>query len=56
MVDYIVNHWVEISALVLAVMKAADILADLTPTEVDNQIVAKVRKLLKLVALKNPNK
>lgn len=49
--DLILNHWADIAELVLAVLGVASIVARLTPTKVDDKLLAKVVGLVHLLGL-----
>ena len=53
MTEWVVNHWLEITAAVGAFVTAASVVVKLTPTPKDDAALAKVRKFLDLLAL-NP--
>lgn len=50
-VNYVVNHWVEIGAAVGLIMGAARIIVKLTPTPKDDSILEKIIAFLKHVGL-----
>jgi hypothetical protein len=53
MTDWITEHWVELTAAVGGLVTVASIIVKLTPTPKDDAFLAKVKKILALVAL-NP--
>ena len=50
-VTYVTGNWEAILGAVSAVVAAASAIAALTPSESDNVIVAKIRKVVDLLAL-----
>ena len=50
-VNYVVNHWVEIGAAIGLIMGAARIIVKLTPTPKDDSILEKIIVFLKHVGL-----
>jgi hypothetical protein len=50
-VNYVVNHWVEIGAAIGLIMGAARIIVKLTPTPKDDSILEKIIAFLKHVGL-----
>ena len=50
-VNYVVNHWVEIGAAIDLIMGAARIIVKLTPTPKDDSILEKIIAFLKHVGL-----
>lgn len=53
MVDYVISNWEQIVVVALAVVGAASAIAKLTPTQTDDKIIAKIKKVLDTLAL-NP--
>jgi hypothetical protein len=53
MIEYIVANWATIVAAITAVVSAASVIARLTPTQVDNQIIDKILSLIDVLALNN---
>lgn len=49
---WVQTNWLEITAILAAVLVVAERVAQLTPTDADNKAVAWVGKLLSLIALK----
>jgi hypothetical protein len=50
--EYVQTHWLEITAILAAVLVLAERVAQLTPTDADNKAVAWIGKILSVVALK----
>jgi hypothetical protein len=50
-VNYVVNHWVEIGAAIGLIMGAARIIVKLTPTPKDDSILEKIIAFLKHIGL-----
>lgn len=51
MIEYVVNNWDSIAAIVAAVVTVASGVASLTPTPVDDGVMRKVRKVVDVLAL-----
>ena len=51
--EWLIANWVDITAIIGGVVFVASIIAKLTPTEVDDNIVGKVIILLDKLALNN---
>lgn len=51
MFDYITAHAGELVAIVTAVVTVASLVANLTKTDADNKIIAKISKFINLLAL-----
>jgi len=49
--EWLTNHWVEVMQAVLAVLGAASIVAKLTPTEADDQVVQKILDVVHALGL-----
>jgi len=49
--DWIVKHWVEISAIITGIMALASAIVKLTPTLRDDNIVLPIIKILAKIAL-----
>ncbi len=45
--EWIVQHWAEIGLVLMAVIRAAEAIAAMTPTEKDDIIVAKIKAIVK---------
>lgn len=45
--EWITKNWVALTAIILAVIRFAESIAELTPTEKDDKLVAKVKSILK---------
>lgn len=50
---WLINHWEEITLAATGVVSVASIIAKLTPTEVDNKLVALILKIVDVLALNN---
>jgi hypothetical protein len=53
--EWITTHWQEILAWIGGVVTAASIIVKLTPTQKDDNILAKVIKILAALSLFNPD-
>lgn len=53
--EWITQHWQEILAWIGGVVTAASIIVKLTPTQKDDNILAKVIKILAALSLFNPD-
>jgi preprotein translocase subunit Sss1 len=53
--NWITNHWLEITAAVTSCVTAASLIVKLTKTPKDDEFLAKVIKFLNIIAL-NPKK
>lgn len=51
MLEYLQTNAVEIVAIVGAVVAVASLIANLTPTDTDNKIIAKISALVDILAL-----
>lgn len=54
--DWIVEHWKDILAIIGAVVSLATLITAITPTQRDNEILAKIIKILAAIGLLNPDK
>ena len=54
--DWIVEHWKDILAIIGAVVSLATLITAITPTQRDNEILAKIVKILAAIGLLNPDK
>ncbi|MDH4319963.1 MAG: hypothetical protein OEV73_00540 [Desulfobulbaceae bacterium] len=55
MIDWLLNHWQDILTAISGVVTAASIIVKLTPTPADDAALARVLRLLDLLAL-NPKR
>ncbi len=46
-ITWTMEHWVGISALVLALVRAAECYAELTPTQKDDNAIVQLKQILK---------
>lgn len=53
--EWITTHWQEILAWIGGIVTAASIIVKLTPTQKDDNILAKVIKVLAALSLFNPD-
>lgn len=53
--EWITTHWQEILAWIGGIVTAASIIVKLTPTQRDNDILAKIIKVLAALSLFNPD-
>lgn len=53
--EWITTHWQEILAWIGGVVTAASIIVKLTPTQKDDNILAKIIKILAALSLFNPD-
>jgi hypothetical protein len=53
--DFIIEHWKDIVAIITSLVTGASIVVRLTPTKKDDEALGKVMKILNLVAI-NPKK
>lgn len=49
--DFIIDNWTNILGAITAVIAAASAIANLTPTETDNKIIAAITKVIDALAL-----
>ena len=49
--EWLANNWQALITGILAVLGGASILARLTPTEVDNQIIDSILRVIKILGL-----
>ncbi len=56
MIDFLWTHWLEILAMLTALVTFAERLARLTPTQSDDRLVAALRRLLQLLAVDVPDR
>jgi hypothetical protein len=53
--EWITTHWQEILAWIGGIVTAASIIVKLTPTQKDDNILAKIIKILAALSLFNPD-
>lgn len=53
--DFVVNNWTDILAIISEIIAAASLIVKLTPTPKDDQVLVKVINVLNVLAL-NPKK
>lgn len=53
--EWITTHWQEILAWIGGIVTAASIIVKLTPTQKDDNVLAKVIKILAALSLFNPD-
>lgn len=53
--EWITTHWQEILAWIGGIVTAASIIVKLTPTQKDDNVLAKVIKVLSALSLFNPD-
>ena len=53
--DWIIQHWKDILAIIGGVVTVCSIIVKLTPTQKDDNILAKIIKLLSFFGLFNPD-
>lgn len=53
--EWITQHWQEILAWIGGIVTAASIIVKLTPTQKDDNILAKIIKILAALSLFNPD-
>ena len=53
--EWIINHWKEILAIIGGVVTVASIIVKLTPTPKDDAVLAKIIKILAALSLFNPD-
>lgn len=51
MFDYIQAHLTDILAAITAIVTAASAIANLTPTDADNKVIAAISKFINMLAL-----
>lgn len=51
MVEYITTHWPELVNIVTAIVAVASLIANLTPTETDNKIIAAIVRFINMLGL-----
>lgn len=54
--DWIVQHWKDVLAVIGAAVSLATLIVALTPTPKDDAILAKIIKFLSAIGLLNPDK
>lgn len=54
--DYIIQHWKDILAIIGAAVTLATLITAITPTQKDDAILAKIIKILSAIGLLNPDK
>ena len=47
MIDFIKTHWAEIGFIVLGLVRVAEAIAELTPSEKDDAVVAKIATVVR---------
>lgn len=53
--EWITNHWQQILAWIGGIVTAASIIVKLTPTQKDDDILAKIIRILAALSLFNPD-
>ena len=53
--DWIVQHWKDVLAVIGAIVTAASLIVKLTPTQKDDNILAKIIKVLAAIGIFNPD-
>lgn len=53
--DWIINHWKDILAVIGGVVLVCSTIVKLTPTQKDDNILAKIIKILSALGLFNPD-
>lgn len=54
--DWIMEHWKDILAIIGAAVSLATLITAITPTQKDDALLAKVIKILSAIGLLNPDK
>lgn len=54
--DWIIQHWKDILAIIGAAVTLATLITAITPTQKDDAILAKIIKILSAIGLLNPDK
>lgn len=54
--EWITEHWKDILSIIGAVVSLATLITAITPTQRDNEILAKIIKILAAIGLLNPDK
>lgn len=54
--EWIVQHWNDILAIIGAAVTLATLITAITPTQKDDAILAKIIKILSAIGLLNPDK
>jgi hypothetical protein len=49
--EWLVNHWQEIFTALTAIVTAASLVANLTPTQADNKVVDAINRVINALAL-----
>lgn len=47
MIEFIKSHWAEIGVILLGLVRAAEAIAELTPSERDDTVVAKIATMVR---------
>ena len=55
MIDWIIDNWQEVGVIAALVILAGERVARLTPTETDNKVLMKVRKIAQILGIDVPN-
>lgn len=53
--NWIVEHWKDVLAIIGAVVTVASLIVKLTPTQKDDNILAKIIKVLSAIGIFNPD-
>lgn len=53
--EWITNHWKDILAIIGAVVTTASLIVKITPTQKDDNILAKIIKILSAMGIFNPD-
>jgi len=53
--SWITEHWKDILAVIGAVVTAASLIVKLTPTQKDDNVLAKIIKILAIIGIFNPD-
>jgi Na+-transporting NADH:ubiquinone oxidoreductase subunit NqrC len=54
--DWIMEHWKDILAIIGAAVSLATLIVSITPTQKDDALLAKIIKILAAIGLLNPDK
>lgn len=54
--DWIMEHWKDILAIIGAAVSLATLIVAITPTQKDDALLAKIIKILAAIGLLNPDK
>lgn len=53
--NWIVEHWKDVLAVIGGVVSVASIIVKLTPTQKDDNVLAKIIKILAVIGIFNPD-